>query len=88
MSGSSYCTITGTDALVVAAANPGGVTTEIVVFPAAKGVKFVLALPEPPVIVTGEAIDPTAALLVVRLTVTDAPPATCSTNAKLLSVFS
>lgn len=79
-----------TEVLVLGSAKPAGRTTDIVVVPALTGVKFVTALSDPPGIVTLDAIEPTAAFVVLRLTVTDVPPATCSTPllTMLLSGFS
>lgn len=81
-------TVTATEEPVVACVNPAGFWTDTVVDPGLSGVKLVVAVSEPPGIVTGEPIDPTAELLEVRFSVTEVPPANCSTNAKLLSVLS
>ena len=81
-------TVTATEVLLLAPANPAGRATEIVVEPVLTGVKFATKLSEPPAIVTDAAIVPTLAFVLLMFTVTDLPPATCCTAAKLLSGLS
>jgi hypothetical protein len=67
----------GVDQIIVAVV--GFVTPMVVVVvPDARGVKFVAAEPEPPLIITGDVIVPTVGLLLVRETVTLRPPASGS----------
>ena len=60
---------------------------EIVVDPAATGVKVAVLLDEPPEIVACELIVATPVLLLVKFAVADIPPATCSSALKLPSAF-
>ena len=85
---SAQRTVTATELSLLAAAKPVGRITEIVVEPELSGMKFVTALSEPPVIVTDEPMEPTLLLELLKFTVTDLPPATCCTAAKLLSGLS
>src|SRR5438876_12460305 len=69
-----YCTVTAIDLSLLLVTI---VTTETVVDPVCKGVKLVATLSEPPGITTEEAMVPVVALVLIRFTVTDCPPATC-----------
>jgi hypothetical protein len=82
-----YRTVTGTDVFVVGAVNPFTACTDTVVEPTLKGTNWVVILSEPPAIMTGDVIDPTAVLLEVTTMFADVPPASCSTAAKLPSGF-
>src|SRR5579859_4023228 len=65
-----------------------GLTTETEVDPGCSGVKLVMTVSAPPKMTTDPTMVPFVASLLFTVTVTDCPPATCWTAAKLLSGLS